>query len=48
MEEIAPPPDHIYGSYEEAYDALKAHGTHEGYGFVLKKSLPPKSDVKTR
>ncbi|OWY49387.1 Transcription factor FAR1-related protein [Alternaria alternata] len=41
--------DHLpYDSYEEAYNALKAHGMQHGYGFVLKRSKPHNSDVKTR
>jgi hypothetical protein len=30
------------------YDALKTHGRQHGYGFVLKRSKPHNSDVKTR
>ncbi|KAF2737683.1 hypothetical protein EJ04DRAFT_574415 [Polyplosphaeria fusca] len=48
MEDITPPPDLLYGSYEEAYDALKTHGMHHGYGFVLKRSWPHNSIAKTR
>ncbi|EKG09961.1 Transcription factor FAR1-related protein, partial [Macrophomina phaseolina MS6] len=48
MEDIAPPLDLFYDSYEEAYDALKTHGMQHGYGFVLKRSKPHNSDVKTR
>lgn len=48
MEDIQPPLDLLYDSYEEAYNALKAHGMQHGYGFVLKRSKPHNSDVKTR
>jgi hypothetical protein len=48
MEDIEPPLDLLYNSYEEAYNALKTHGLQHGYGFVLKRSKPHKSDVKTR
>ncbi|KAK7178632.1 hypothetical protein PSPO01_15326 [Paraphaeosphaeria sporulosa] len=48
MEGITPPPDLLYGSYEEAYDALKTHGIQHGYGFVLKRSWPHNSIAKTR
>lgn len=48
MEGITPPPNCLYTSYEEAYNALKSHGMQHGYGFVLKESKPYKSDVKTR
>ena len=47
-EDITPPPDHLFTSYEEAYNALKSHGMQHGYGFVLKESKPYKSEVKTR
>ena len=46
-ETIAAPPDGIYSSYEEAYNALKSHGIEHGYGFHLKKSTPHHSNVKT-
>ena len=48
MEQIPLPLDHLYDSYEEAYSNLKAHGIQHGYGFVLKRSKPHNSDVKTR
>ena len=48
MEQIPLPLDHLYDSYEEAYSSLKAHGIQHGYGFVLKRSKPHNSDVKTR
>jgi len=48
MEDIHPPLDLFYDSYEEAYNALKAHGMQHGYGFVLKRSKPHNSDVNTR
>ena len=48
MEDIASPPDLLYSSYEEAYDALKTDGMQHGYGFVLKRSWPHNSTVKTR
>ena len=48
MEDIPPPPDCLYASSEEAYNALKSHGMQHGYGFRLRKSTPHKSDVKTR
>ena len=48
MEDIAAPPDLLYGSNEEAYNALKTHGIQHGYGFVLKRSWPHDSDIKTR
>ncbi len=48
MDDIIPPPDSLYASYEEAYNALKSHGMQHGYGFVLKESKPYNSDVKTR
>ena len=48
MEIIASPPDLLYSSYEEAYDALKTHGMQHGYGFVLKRSWPHHAAVKTR
>lgn len=43
MEDIIPPLDYLYTSYEEAYDALKSHGLRYGYGFVLKQSYPYKT-----
>ena len=48
MEDIPPPPDLFYNSYEEALDALKNHGMQHGYGFVLKRSWPHNSTVKIR
>ncbi len=48
MEDITPPPDGLYASYEEARNALKSHGTQHGYGFRIWKSIPHNSDVKTR
>ena len=48
IEAILAPLDLLYNSYEEAYDALKTHGMHHGYGFVLKRSKPHNSNVKTR
>lgn len=48
MEAIPALLDLLYDSYEEAYDALKTHGMQHGYGFVLKRSKPHNSDVKTR
>ena len=48
MGDIAPPPDLLYGTYEEAFNALKAHGMQHGYGFVLKRSKPHNSKVKVR
>lgn len=48
MDGIPPPPDCLYTSYEEAYNALKSHGMQNGYGFVLKESKPYHSDIKTR
>jgi hypothetical protein len=48
MEAISAPPDLLYESYQEVYDALKTHGMQHGYGFVLKRSKPHNSDVKTR
>jgi hypothetical protein len=48
MEAIPAPLDLLYSSYEEAYDALKTHGMQHGYSFVLKRSKPHNSDVKTR
>ncbi|KAH8707188.1 hypothetical protein GQ44DRAFT_715911 [Phaeosphaeriaceae sp. PMI808] len=48
MEDIAPPLDLLYSSYEEAYDALKTHGMQHRYGFVLEWSWPHNSAVKTR
>jgi hypothetical protein len=47
-EDIPPPPDTLYTSYDEAYEALKSHGMQNGYGFVCKESTPYNSDVKTR
>ena len=44
MEAILAPLDLLYDSY----DALKTHGMQHGYGFVLKRSKPHNSDVKTR
>src|SRR5947207_12677600 len=38
MEGIAPPPDCLYTSYKEAYNALKSHGMQHGYGFLLQRS----------
>jgi hypothetical protein len=46
--EIPPPPDCLYACYEEAYDALKGHGKQYGYGFLLQRSKPHNSDIKTR
>ena len=48
MDAIPAPPESICDSYEEVYDALKTHGMQHGYGFVLKRSKPHNSDVKTR
>lgn len=48
MEDIQPPLDLLYDSYEEAYNTLKAHGMQHGYSFVLKRSKPHNTDVKTR
>ncbi|KAH9210399.1 hypothetical protein DL95DRAFT_465896 [Leptodontidium sp. 2 PMI_412] len=48
MDGIPAPPDCLYTSYEEAYNALKGHGMQNGYGFVLKESKPYHSDIKTR
>lgn len=48
MEDIASPPDVLYSSYKEPYDALKTHGMQHDYGFVLKRSWPHHSTVKTR
>ena len=48
MEAIPAPLDLLYDSYEKAYDTLKTHGRQHGYGFVLKRSKPHNSDVKTR
>ena len=48
MEQIPLPLNHLYDSYEEAYSSLKAHGIQHGYGFVLKRSKPHNSNVKTR
>jgi hypothetical protein len=48
MEDIAPPPDSFFASYDEAYNALKNHGMEHGYSFVLNRSKPAHSDIKTR
>jgi hypothetical protein len=48
MEAIPAPLDLLYNSYKEAYDALKTHSMQHGYGFVLKRSKPHNSDVKTQ
>jgi len=48
MEEIEPPPNILCNSYNEVYNSLKAHGIKHGYGFILKRSWPHKSAVKTR
>jgi hypothetical protein len=48
MEAIPAPLDLLYDTYEEAYNALKTHGRQHGYGFVLERSKPHNSDVKTR
>jgi hypothetical protein len=48
MEAIPAPLDLLYNSYEEAYDALKTHDMQHSYGFVLKRSKPHNSDIKTR
>jgi hypothetical protein len=48
IDDIAPPPDSLYNSYEEAYGVLKTHGMQHGYGFRLRTSKPPNSDIKTR
>ncbi|KAI1676082.1 hypothetical protein KJE20_14339 [Pyrenophora tritici-repentis] len=48
MGDIAPPPDLLHGTYEEAFDALKAHGMQYGYDFVLKRNKPHNSKVKVR
>jgi hypothetical protein len=47
MEAIAPP-ELLYDSYEDVYNALKAHRMQHGYGFVLKRSKPHNSVVKLR
>ncbi|KAF2113715.1 hypothetical protein BDV96DRAFT_688655 [Lophiotrema nucula] len=39
MEAIAPPLDLLYDSYEEAYNALMAHGMPHGYGFVCSSGV---------
>lgn len=48
MGDIVPPPDLLFGTYEEALDALKAHGMQHSYGFVLKRSKPHNSETKVR
>ena len=48
MEGIAPPPEYLYASYEEAFNALKSHGMQHGYGFHIQRTLPQNSDMKTR
>lgn len=47
-ETIEPPPDCTYGSYDEALDALRTHGSLHGYGFHIKRTKPHNSHVKTR
>ena len=47
-EEITAPLDSVHSTYEEAYNALKEHGLNNGYGFLLQRSLPHFSDIKTR
>lgn len=44
---IQAPLNHTYGSYQEAYSALKEHGLHNGYGFRLKNSRPYGSASRT-
>jgi hypothetical protein len=44
---IEPPPDRIYGSYEEALDQLKRHGMQHGYGVHIKRTKPHHSEAKT-
>jgi hypothetical protein len=46
MEDIAFPPDLLYSSYEEAYNALKTYGIQHSYSFVLKQSWPHHSAIK--
>jgi len=48
QETINPPPDRIYGSYEEALHSLRDHGMQHGYGFHIKRTKPHNSDIKTR
>jgi hypothetical protein len=47
-ESIPIPPDTAYGSYDEAYNALKQHGLRFGYGFRIRDSRPYNSSIKTR
>jgi hypothetical protein len=35
---ILVPPDCAYRCHEDAYSALKRHGTENGYGFRLKRT----------
>jgi hypothetical protein len=44
---IPAPPNDIYSSYTDAYNALKQHGTENGYGFHQKDSRPYGSESKT-
>jgi hypothetical protein len=46
--EIPAPPDAIYNSHDDAFNALKQHGLQCGYGFRVSASRPVGSDIKTR
>jgi hypothetical protein len=47
-EAIPVPPDGVYVSSEDAFEALRSHGMTHGYGFYKEKSLPAGTVVKTR
>jgi hypothetical protein len=44
---IPAPPNDVYTSYKDAYDALTQHSLENGYGFHQKDSRPYSSDFKT-
>jgi transposase-like protein len=46
-ESIATLPNGSYGSFEEAYNVFKNHGIENGYGFLLHRSRPHHSTVRT-
>ena len=47
IQSIQAPPNHVYSSYKDAFDALTRHGLENGYGFHQKESRPYGSDSKT-
>ena len=48
MEVILVSLDLLFGSYDEAYDALETHGAQHSYDFVLKRTKPHNSVIEIR